>query len=351
MALIAQHHTTLAVTGTHGKTTASSMLAHIARAAQWSPSWLVGAEIRGAGANGHYDGDVLVLELDESYGSFQKTTPHGLAILNIEADHLDHYGTLASLEDAFVDVARRVQGPTVLFRDGVADGVAAALSGAVTVGFDEKSEWRIDNVSSGAQGAQCVLRHGDLEIPIMLRVPGRHNLVNAAVVAVLAFLYGASSDEISRGLSNFTGAPRRFEHRGLCGGAVLIDDYAHLPTEVSATLSAARETGAQRVLAVFQPHRITRTLALVDEFASAFSLATELIVTDIYDAGEVNPTGVTGALVADAVRHQSGLPVTYLAALSDVRDELLRRGHEFDMIVVMGAGDIAGLVNEIASAT
>ena len=348
LALIARHHTTMAVTGTHGKTTASSMLVHIARAAQWNPSWLLGADIRDVGANGHFGGDTLVLELDESYGSFRKTVPHGLAILNVESDHLDHYGTLGALEAAFCELAATAVGPVVLFRDGVGPDVVNALTGAVTVGFGEEAAWRIESAHTTRNGSSCVVRSNEATIAIDLLVPGRHNLVNAAVVGVLAYLYGATPEQIHLGLSNFRGAPRRFEWRGKVNGVDLIDDYAHLPTEVAATLQAARDLGAQRILAVFQPHRITRTTALAKDFATSFDLAATVIVTDIYSAGEPNPDGVTGQIVVDALRSQGVSSVSYVTTLRDVEAEIAQRASDYDMVVVMGAGDIASVVDILA---
>ena len=347
LALITRHHTTLAVTGTHGKTTGSSMLVHIARAAQWRPSWLIGAEVRGVGTNGRCDGDTLVLELDESYGSFRHTIPQGLAITNIEPDHLDHYGDLATLETAFVDLALSAEGPVVVFQDGVSREVIARLANAITVGYDSSSMMRIDDVVTTGDGASCVVRGADIEIPIVLSVPGRHNLVNAAVVAVLAHQYGATPEEIAAGLANFRGAPRRFERRGLLHGARLIDDYAHLPAEIAATLQAARDSGAERVLAIFQPHRITRTAALANDFGPVFDLATDVIVTDIYDAGEANPHQLHGDVVVDAIRRHGHRSVSYVPELDSLRDELLRRAGDYDMVIVMGAGDVGSILDDV----
>jgi UDP-N-acetylmuramate--alanine ligase len=350
LAVISRHHTNLAITGTHGKTTASSMLVHIALAARWHPSWLIGADIRGAGNNGHFDGDTLIMELDESYGSFRETVPQGLAILNIEADHLDHYGSLENLEAAFAEIATHTVGPVVYFSDSVAPRVVADAQTTHSVGFDETAKWQITEYHSSREGSSCLVRHRDSSVvlSISLRVPGRHNVINASVAAVLAHLYGATPSDIERGLAAFQGAPRRFEIRGRIDGATLVDDYAHLPSEVSATLAAARDTGADRVLAVFQPHRITRTTSLAEEFGPAFDRATDVIVTDIYDAGEPNPDGVTGELVARAIERHGVVPVTYVSALDALEDVIRHRATHYDMVVVMGAGDIATTVDRLA---
>lgn len=345
LSLITRHHTTLAVTGTHGKTTAASMLVQIALAAQWHPSWLVGAEIRGAGANGRCDGDTLILELDESYGSFRQTVPDGLAITNIDPDHLDHYGSLANLETAFCDLAATARGPVVVFADGVSPDVVNRIPQAITVGFGEQVQVRITDVVTSGDGASCVVQRGGNAVALRLAVPGRHNLINAAVVAVLALEYGATPEQVRDGLTRFRGAPRRFEHRGRYDGAKLIDDYAHLPAEIEATLQAARDSGAQRILAVFQPHRITRTTALAADFGPAFDLASDLIVTDIFDAGEANPNGLTGEVVADAVRRHGRPPVTYRATLPEVREDLMRRARDYEMVVVLGAGNIGAVLD------
>ena len=346
LATVARHHSTLAVTGTHGKTTASSMLVHIARAAEWSPSWLVGAEIRGAGPNGCHDGDRLILELDESYGTFEKVIPHGLAVLNIDSDHLDHYGTYETLAASFRGVMQRTEGPVVIWSDDVPAATYEGLR-VVTVGTTDRADYVVDRLELRPEGAVFQLRGPQMSVDISLRVTGHHNVANAATVAVLAHHLGATPSAITTGLARFPGAPRRYEHRGRLGTTEIIDDFAHLPGEIAATLRTARENGSRELLAVFQPHRYSRTHHLLDEFGASFGDATHVVVTDIYGAGERNDYGVSGQQVAEAISAHRERPVTYCHTLADVEAYVRDVAPRFDTVVFLGAGDIAEVVDAL----
>jgi UDP-N-acetylmuramate--alanine ligase len=180
-------------------------------------------------------------------------------------------------------------------------------------------------------------------------VTGAHNVANASVVAVLAHELGVSDDAITRGLSNFVGAPRRFQFRGAWRGADVYEDYAHLPGEITATLAATRAAGYERITVVFQPHRVTRTLALVDQFATSFEGVRHVIVTDIYTAGEANPTGVTGEIVASALRrHDPVLDTLYCDDLALVPGLLEHLVDDSDVLLVLGAGDVGSVINQLA---
>jgi UDP-N-acetylmuramate--alanine ligase len=344
---IASEHRTLAVTGTHGKTTATSMLALIMDSARRKPSWLLGAPIRGLGDNGHYDGRDLVLELDESYGTFGVVTASALGIVNIDADHLDHYGTLENLEASFCEVAARTTGPVVFWRDGVRDGVAQQLidGGALAISENVHDEWYVSDIVSTPMGSSWHLHTPNRELRLHLNVPGRHNVANASVAAALAVESGVSGDDIAAGLARFVGAPRRFEVQGRLEGALVVDDYAHLPREVEVTLAAARDAGCGRILAVFQPHRVTRTWATHRDFATSFALASEVVVSDIYTSGEANPEGLTGKLVADALTTPSSSHVHYIADLDALATWVRERATNYDAIIVMGAGDVNSIIN------
>ena len=329
----------VAFTGTHGKTTATSMAVQVSRAAGRDDSWLLGAPVIGVGANGHWGTGSLILEADESYGTFAQLAPAALGVLNVEADHLDHYGSLDALEAAFASLVTRATGPVVAWAD---DPGARRVSGdAVTVGSGDDAAWRVRDVLLTRRGSEFALLGPDERLDLDLRVVGAHNVANAAVVAVLARSLGVETSAIVAGLAAFQGAPRRFQLRGRWRGSDVIEDYAHLPGEIAATLAAARAAGYQRITAVFQPHRITRTISLAGSFAPAFDQCEHVVVTDIYAAGEPNPDGVTGELVERAVAARHPGTTFYAPTFDDVLARLDELSAASDLILLLGAGDVA----------
>jgi UDP-N-acetylmuramate--alanine ligase len=332
-------------TGTHGKTTATSMMVQVSLAAGRDDAWLLGAPVLGVGAQGHWgDGDLL-LEIDESYGTFGELHPFALGITNVEADHLDFYGSLDVLERAFADLVARTNGPVVAWADDPgARRAVAARPQAVLVGSGDQATWRVSDVALARRGASFTLS-GPRALEIELRVTGALNVANASVVAVLAHEVGIADEAIVRGLSNFMGAPRRYQYRGAWRGADVYEDYAHLPGEIAATIAATQAAGYERITVVFQPHRVTRTLALVDHFAPAFAGARHVIVTDLYHAGEANPSGVTGELIANALlRFDPTLDTLYCADLGLVGELLGHLVDDSDVILVLGAGDVGSII-------
>jgi UDP-N-acetylmuramate--alanine ligase len=340
---------TLAVAGTHGKTTTSSMLALIALEAGAAPSFLIGAELASLGANARWgDGELLVLEADESYGSFAELVPAIVGITNVEADHLDFYGTVENLEDAFVDLVRRAgEGAVVLGDDPGAARVAAA-TGASSVGVGPGDQVLLDEVELGRAYSAFRLELSGGPLRLRVGAAGLHNVRNAAIAAAMADAAGLPPAAIQAGLARFTGVPRRYEFRGEAAGVTFIDDYAHLPAEVAATLAAASAGGFERIVAVFQPHRFTRTQAVASSFAGAFDLADLLIVTDVYAAGEMPIPGVTGRLVAEAAaRDREGLAPRYVPDLVSVVELLVTELREGDLCLTMGAGDLTELPDQL----
>jgi UDP-N-acetylmuramate--alanine ligase len=335
-------------TGTHGKTTATSMMAQVSLAAGRDDGWLLGAPVLGVGAQGHWGEGDLLLEVDESYGTFGELHPFALGLLNVEPDHLDFYGSFAALEGTFADLVARTSGPVVAWGDDPgAKGVVSSRDDAVLVGTTPSSTWRVSNVDLERRRASFQLS-GPRTLQVELRVTGAHNVANAAVVAVLAHELGVADEAIVRGLSNFVGAPRRFQYRGAWRGVDVYEDYAHLPGEIAATLSATRAGGYERITVVFQPHRVTRTLALVDQFAGAFGGARHVIITDLYTAGEANPDGVTGELVAEALqRFDPALDTLYCGDLHLVGELLEQLVDDSDVILVLGAGDIGSVISTL----
>ena len=331
----------LGVTGTHGKTTATSMLVHIMRAAGRDDSRLVGAPVRGVGFAGHHGVDDLILEVDESYGAFAELTPYALALLNVEADHLDHYGSLDNLEAAFAEVLERTTGPVVVWSDDPgARRVASRVRRAWTsVGTREDAQWVLGDVELSRHGSRATLR-GTSEVAFEIAVAGRHNLANAAVAAVLALSLDVPIDAVRQGLARFRGAPRRFERVATWRGVDVVDDYAHLPGEISATVAAARAAGYERIVAVFQPHRVTRTINVGAGFAPSFDDVDVVIVTDIYTAGEANPQGVTGEVVAESLRARGRGEVHYSPTLATAAATLDQVARDADLVLLLGAGNV-----------
>ncbi len=351
LAALASLRRCVAVAGTHGKTTTASMLALVLVEAGLRPSFLIGGEVNEIGTNAVWDeGEWLVVEADESDGTFLALVPEVAVVTNVEADHLDHYGSFAAVRSAFEAFLTGARGPRVVGGD---DAVAAEIgraTGAEIVGTGPGSTVRMVDVELARSSLAFGLLDpsgaelGRLAVP----VPGLHNARNAAVAAVAALAVGVPFESVARALARFAGVARRFEFRGSADGVTFVDDYAHLPSEVRAALAAARDGGWPRVVAVFQPHRYSRTAELWAEFGSSFADADEVVVTDVYGAGEAPVPGVSGRLVVDAARRQyPELPVHYAARRSDLRPlvgSLLRTG---DLCLTLGAGDLTSLPDEL----
>ncbi len=331
------------LTGTHGKTTATSMMAHVLAASDNDYGRLLGAPVRGLGPNGHYGVDGLIMEVDESYGTFSLLHPFALGVLNVEADHLDYYGSFEALQQEFADIITRSKGPVVLWfpDEGARHAGAMSLKEVILVG--PGCTYDVSDIEIGKRHASFRISGPQLNEAISLQVTGAHNVANASVVAALANELGVPSEAIVAGLRAFEGAPRRFQFLGTWRNADVFEDYAHLPGEISATLEAARAGGYENVVAIFQPHRVTRTLNIGADFGPAFDLADFVIVTDIYDAGEPNPLGVTGELVQRAL----SVPSQYVSSLGDVVPALRENAPACDAVFFLGAGDVATVAHEL----
>ena len=334
----------IAVAGSHGKTTTSSMLALCLRAAGWQPSFLIGGDLNEVGTNAAYDeGEWLVVEADESDGTFLEIAPEAVVVTNVEPDHLDHYGGFPALVDGFRRFLERVPGVRVVCADdSIARELAAGTPGACTYGWHDDADYRVHDYEGSRAGSRFTLEHGGAVIGVIeLPTPGRHNALNAAGAAAAALEIGVPFDDVRRALSGFGGVARRFQFRGEVDGVTLVDDYAHLPTEVAAALGAAREGGWGRVVAVFQPHRYTRTASLWRDFADAFVDADVLVLTDVYPAGEAPMPGVSGRLVLRAVLDAHPVArVRYLPRHADVVAHGLEVARPGDVLLTLGAGDL-----------
>jgi UDP-N-acetylmuramate--alanine ligase len=340
---------TIGPTGTHGKTTTTALLVLAARACGLDPSFVVGGEMIDVATNAHRGVDpLLVLEVDEAFGTFERLTLAGLIVTNVEADHLDYFGSVERMEATYHDVAARVDGPVLTCVD---DPVASRIMteiGATGYGFGEAARWRIEDLDLRAAAVGFRLHGPGGPTEVHVPRPGRHLAVNAAGAVALLGELGYDPQRAAAGMARFRGVRRRFEHRGTVAGVTLIDDYAHHPTEVRATLAAARAADPKRLWAVFQPHLYSRTEQMHREFGEALAAADEVMVTDVYAAREAPIPGVTGELVADAARGAGG-KVAYVAHRADLAAELARQIRPGDLVVTMGAGDITVVPTELAA--
>ena len=338
-----------AVSGTHGKTTTTSMLALILVEAGLRPSFLVGGDLTQLGTNAVWsDGQWLVVEADESDGTFLAVEPDLAVVTNIEPDHLDHYGSFDALVAAFDRFAAGCPGGVVAGADDHVSAEVGRRHGATLVGTSPGADYRLTALRSGPAGVGFDLLHdGETLGRIELPVTGGNIAQNAAMATVAAMTIGAPVTAATSALARFAGVSRRYEHRGERNGVVFVDDYAHLPTEVAAVLAAAAQEG-RRVVVVFQPHRYSRTAAVGSQFADAFAGADLLVVTDVFPAGETPMPGVTGRLVADAVAQaHPELELHYVANRSELPEAvsgLLRPG---DLCLTLGAGDLTALPDEL----
>ena len=335
----------IAVAGTHGKTTTSSMISHVLIKLGMDPTFLVGGELNDIGSNaGVGDGEWLVAEADESDGSLLYLRPEVAVVSNVELDHHANYGCLDDVHDVF----RRFV--ALLPADGLLVVVAGSggeeLAGytaarTVRVGIDagdlQAAVTRVDD-----RGSEFSVAADGVELArVELRVPGEHNVLNALTALGVLRHAGVSPAAAAPHLATFSGAARRFQEIGRHDGVLVIDDYAHHPTEITATLTAARQGDHGRVIAVFQPHLFSRTRYLQREFGQALTLADEAIVTDIFPAREEPEPGVTGKLIVDAyLAERPGGPVSYLPRIPDVVDNLATRVRPGDLVLTLGAGDV-----------
>lgn len=352
LASLCQQRRTLAVGGTHGKTTTTAMLATVLSSAGMAPSFLVGGDVPGLGSARWDEGEWFVVEADESDGTFLELGAEAVVLTSVEADHLDHHGGLQELRRAFIRFLAEAPGPRVVCVDdpGAAD-VAAGLD-CITYGTSDGAHYRLGDLDLGRDGATFTLAEGPVALGrFSVPMPGLHNARNAAAAAVVALALGADIEAIVAGLAGFGGVARRHERRGEAAGVTFIDSYDHLPGEVAAVLEATNHGGWKRVVCVFQPHRYTRTAALWRDFADAFDGADVLAVTDVYAAGQAPLPGVSGKLIVDAVLDaRPGRRVAWLPARGDVLAWLLAELRPGDLCLTLGAGDLTTLPDEVLAA-
>ena len=351
LAAICRDRRLFVVSGTHGKTTTSLLLTQIFKTAGRNPGYYIGADLPDFEFSAELEGgDDIVIEADESDGTLACYAPNSVLVLNVEADHLDHYGDVEQIKRAFRDLTLMAAGPVVLcVDDPVCRELAAQLPKAVTCGLHNDAKYRITDLVVGAGSSQfTVVVQGDKLGALTLTLPGKHNASNALGALAVAMESGVDFADCQRAFAKMHGAKRRFDIRHQDADYLIVDDYAHHPSEIRATLAAARNYETKRIVAAFQPHRYSRSMHLLDEFAGAFADATKLFVTDIYSAGEQPIDGVSGEKFAAAIRQGEGDRVVYCKGLDDLKTALTMNLEPGDCVLTMGAGNICKVGEEIA---
>ncbi|MEC0211191.1 UDP-N-acetylmuramate--L-alanine ligase [Paenibacillus ehimensis] len=337
----------IAVAGAHGKTTTSSMIALVLERCGLDPTFIIGGEIMNVGSNAKAGkGDWVVAEADESDGSFLQYQPAIALVNNIEADHLENYdGNFENLKKAYAQFLSQVKedGKAVVCLDDqyLKEMISSVNSEVLTYAIEAEADFTARNIVLGDRKVSFdVMRGAEALGTIHLSVPGKHNVYNALATLITCMEAGLSFDRIAEAITEFRGAKRRFQVLGEVNDILVIDDYAHHPTEIEATIQAAKATG-KRIVAVFQPQRYTRTYFLFEQFSRAFPEADEVIITDIYSpAGEKQIEGIDSAKLVELIRQNSNANVRYVPTKEQVQTYLLKSVRPGDLVITMGAGDI-----------
>jgi UDP-N-acetylmuramate--alanine ligase len=345
----------IGVAGAHGKTTTTSLVAAILAAAGLDPTFVVGGRVNHAGSSARLgQGEHMVVEADESDGSFLLLAPVVAVVTTIDREHLDHYRSLEEIQQAFLQFVNRVPfyGAAILCLDepNVQAILPLVKRALITYGTSGQADLVISDVRHRGLASDFRLAWrgedlGDFHLPMP---PGLHNVRNAAAAAAVALHLNLPADLIRAGLASFAGVGRRFEVKGTYAGVTLIDDYGHHPAEIRATLEAAAGCGFGRLVVLFQPHRYSRTLHLWDEFMLSFNQADDLVVTGIYAAGEQPIEEVSGEKLAEAIRAAGHKRVTYAATMQTAIDHVLSEARRGDAVLAIGAGNIGRTLDELA---
>ena len=357
---LAEARSAVAVTGSHGKSTTASMVAVVLADCGLDPSAVIGARVVAFGSGIRIGrGRYFVVEADESEPSLLELTPQIAVLTNLEEEHLDHYGTFARLRETIARFANRVTetGLVVVCAD---DPELTRLRGhltrrVVTYGVaDPTADVYGDAVELDPTGSRCRVRwtrdHRTVSVPLEVGVPGRHNLLNALAAFAVGLEIGLEPDRIAVALGRFAGVDRRFQRRGVVGGVKVIDDYSHHPTEIAAALSTARQQPHTRLVAVFQPHRYTRTARLLDAFARVLAVADVVVLTDIFAAGETPIPGITSGRLADAVDDYTDGAVHYVRTLDETVSLVADLARAGDLVLTLGAGSIGQVAGRLVDA-
>ena len=341
----------IAIAGTHGKTTTASLITSVLAQAELDPTCVIGGRLNVVGSNARLgQGRFLVAESDESDGTFLLLSPTIVVVTNIDPEHLDFYGDMDRVKDAYLRFINRVPfyGRAVLCLDSVnVQGLLPYVQKRfVTYGLGPEADLTAHDLRVSGMTTHCEVWYGDERLgPLRLKLPGRHHVLNALAVVAVARELGIPFACVQRALAGFDGIQRRFEVKGKAAGVVVVDDYAHHPEELRVTLRAAREGSCQadparRLVAVFQPHRYSRTQDLFDDFLSAFDEADVVVLTEIYPAGEEPRAGVSGYRLYQALRQRGQSEVRFVADRERLAQAALAYVRPGDMVMTLGAGDI-----------
>lgn len=351
LALLLSESEAIAVAGTHGKTTTTSMVVSIFRHAQLDPTYLVGGGLNDSGTNARYGrGKWTLAESDESDGSFLLLNPTIAVVTNVEADHIDHWDSIEDIRSAFGSFlsSTREGGALVLPSDDEDLLERGRATGRRITTFGPGGDISAHDIRGDITGSRFEVSCEGASVPGSLQVPGAHNVSNALAAIAAAHSAGVSISDAVAGVGNFHGVERRFQVRGEMRGVTVIDDYAHHPTEVAATIATARPGPWRRVVAVFQPHRYSRTAAFAADFGRSFGLADKVVITDVYGAGERPVPGVSGKLIADAACVSNpGKSVAYLPHRAELLSYLGQSLAAGDLLLTMGAGDITTVGDQV----
>lgn len=352
LAQLMEEQKAIAVAGSHGKTTTSSMIAWCLEANGLDPTIAIGGEVTNLGENAKLGaGEYIVAEADESDGSFLKLYPQIAVVTNIEDDHMDYYGELGNLVQAFDDFIRLVPrtGFTVLFNDSpITAALGEGHQRVITYGSNPDAHYRAVQLELTPTSSKATIQYkGTYLGKLEMKIPGKHNIFNGLAAVAVCSELGIPFGKIIEALASFSGAKRRFEYVGTCRGARIVDDYAHHPTEIKATLEAARQLNPRSLWAVFQPHRYTRTEQLHEEFGRAFNEADHVVISDIYSAGEEPIPGISPQLIVDAV-DSTRSTARHIPCQERIVEFLRDNCHEGDLILTLGAGDIWQVSRELA---
>jgi UDP-N-acetylmuramate--alanine ligase len=338
----------IAIAGMHGKTTTTSMVAAVLAGGELDPTVVVGGRVDALGSNARLGrSQYLVAEADESDRSFLLLSPILAVVTNLDREHMDSYADMSDVESCFVEFMDKVRfygAVTACVDDERLRGILPRVRRRVyTYGLSAEADFRL-RMLPNAEGSHArfeVNARGLVLGPLELHVPGRHNVLNATAAVAIGVQLGLAPEKIAAGLATFRGVDRRFQVRGVERGVTVIDDYGHHPTEIRATLQAARECGYGRVLVLFQPHRFTRTKDLMEDFAGAFGDADAVQVLDIYAASEQPIEGVTGETLAAAIQAKNGGRVMYAASMAEAVERLVEDARPGEMILTLGAGSVS----------
>jgi UDP-N-acetylmuramate--alanine ligase len=336
----------IGISGTHGKTTTTSMIGSVLNAAKWNPTLIVGGIVRDLKSNAQLGKDnYAVVEADEFDRSFLVMYPSVAVVTNVEADHLDCYKDLEDIKSAFVEFCNKVPfyGCTVLCVDdpSVRSIIPRIHKAIITYGFSSEADYQAREIAYRTSGIQFKAYHHEKLIgDFNLRAPGEHNVQNSLAAIAVANELHIPVAKIIKGLAEFSGVRRRFEIKSVKQGITVVDDYAHHPTEVSATLKAAATLAPKRIVAIFQPHLYSRTRDFYKEFAKALLPADQIVITDIYPAREEPIAGITGQLIADAAKEMGHPNTVYIPDKKEIPKAVKALARSGDIIITMGAGDI-----------